>query len=124
MLHLDKASNPAVQGAANPEEVCIHMMEDDPLSKLESADRIMLSAIVTHSKDYEVVEGGGRGNVNTAGIMQSDGRRGRGDTDSINYVDTVVDINEENVEDNEEETTSFIKKGLFICLFVYLHIYL
>ena len=104
MFHLDKASNRAVQ-----EETCIQMMEDDPPSKLESADSMVLSAIETQ---FIVVEGGGRGNVNTAGIMQSDGRRGPGgDTDSINYVDTVVDINEENVEDNEEETTSFIKKG-------------
>ena len=102
MFHLDKASNRAVQ-----EETCIQMMEDDPPSKLESADSMVLSAIETQ---FIVVEGGGRGNVNTAGIMQSNGRRGPGgDTDSINYVDKV--INEENVEDDEEETTSFIKKG-------------
>ena len=97
MYHLDKASNQAVQGAT-----CIQMMEDDPPSKLESADSMMLSAIETH---FIVVEGN----------MNKEEKRGPGgDTEHNYHVDTVVDINVENVEDEEEETTSFIKKGLLI----------
>ena len=37
-------------------------------------------------------------------------------------VETVVDINEENVEDNEEETTSFIKKGKLSVFRIFLNI--
>ena len=91
MFHLDKASNRAVKGAT-----CIQMMEDDPHSKLESADSMMLSAIETHFIVVEEKRGPG------------------GDTEHNYHVDTVVDINVENVEDEEEETTSFIKKGLLI----------